>query len=72
MSETLSGVTQLKIRDICLFVDERAERASETVLGVDNAKSGICYPTTCKINSKLRVGPESQKVRFFSIIFSFS
>ncbi len=36
MSETLSGVTQLKIADVCLL-------ASETVLGVDNAKSGICY-----------------------------
>ncbi len=28
-------------------------------------------PTTCKINSKLRAGTESQKVRFFSIFFSF-
>ncbi len=35
-SETLTGVTQLKIGDVCLL-------ASETVLGVDNAKSGICY-----------------------------
>ncbi len=40
MSELLSGVTQLKIRDICLL---QASGASETVLGVDNAKSGICY-----------------------------
>ncbi len=39
VSETLSGVTQLKIGDICW----RASGASETVLGVDNAKSGICY-----------------------------
>ncbi len=35
-SETLTGVTQLKIGDVCLL-------ASEIVLGVDNAKSGICY-----------------------------
>ncbi len=35
-SETLSGVTQLKIVVVC-------RRASETVFGVDNAKSGICY-----------------------------
>ncbi len=32
--ETLTGVTQLKIGDVCLL-------ASETVLGVDNAKSGL-------------------------------
>ena len=38
-SQTLSGVTQLK-GDICW-------RASETVLGVDNAKSGICYIYVC-------------------------
>ncbi len=35
-SETLTGVTQSKIGDVCW-------RASETVLGVDNAKSGIYY-----------------------------
>ncbi len=36
-SETLTGVTQLKIGDVCW-------RASETVvLGVDNAKSGTVY-----------------------------
>ncbi len=38
-SETLSGVTQLKIGDVCW----RASEASETVLGVDNAKSGIMF-----------------------------
>ncbi len=38
-SETLPGVTQLKIGDVYW----RASVASETVLGVDNAKSGICY-----------------------------
>ncbi len=38
-SETLTGVTQLKIGDVYW----RASVASETVLGVDNAKSGICY-----------------------------
>ncbi len=27
----------------CLFIYWRAREASETVLGVDNAKSGICY-----------------------------
>ncbi len=27
----------------CLFIYWRASEASETVLGVDNAKSGICY-----------------------------
>ncbi len=27
----------------CLFICWRASEASETVLGVDNAKSGICY-----------------------------
>ncbi len=31
-----------KIGDVCLFI-WRASVASETVLGVDNAKSGICY-----------------------------
>ncbi len=36
-SETLTGVTQSKIGDVCDLL------ASETVLGVDNAKSGICY-----------------------------
>ncbi len=41
--ETLTGVTQLKIRDVCW----RASEASETVLGVDNAKSGICYMYVC-------------------------
>ncbi len=35
----LSAVTQLKIRDICW----RAREASETVLGVDNERSCICY-----------------------------
>ncbi len=40
-SETLTGVTQLKIGDVYLL-------ASETVLGVDNAKkSGICYMYIC-------------------------
>ncbi len=29
-------ITQSKIGDVCLL-------ASETLLGVDNAKSGICY-----------------------------
>ncbi len=38
-SETLTGVTQLKIGDVCLL----ASGGSETVLGVVNAKSGICY-----------------------------
>ncbi len=38
-SETLTGLTQLKIGDVCW----RASEASETVLGVDNAKSGTCY-----------------------------
>ncbi len=42
-SETLTGVTQSKIGDVCLFIYWRASVASETVLGVDNAKSGICY-----------------------------
>ncbi len=37
-SETPSRVTQLKIGDICLLV---GSGASETVLGVDNAKLGI-------------------------------
>ncbi len=35
-SETLTGVTQLKIGDVCY-------RASEILLGVVNAKLGICY-----------------------------
>ncbi len=42
--ETLTGVTQLKIGDVCLLA---CELASETVLGVDNAKSGICYIYVC-------------------------
>ncbi len=42
-SETLTGVTQLKIGDVCW----RASEARETVLGVDNAKSGICYMYIC-------------------------
>ncbi len=42
-SETLTGVTQSKIGDVCW----RASVASETVLGVDNAKSGICYRYIC-------------------------
>ncbi len=47
MSETLTGVTQSKIGDVCLFIYWRASVASETVLGVDNAKSGICYMYIC-------------------------
>ncbi len=56
----VSGVTQLKIGDICwranvsgvtqLKIGDicwRASVASETVLGVDNAKSGICYIYVC-------------------------
>ncbi len=31
----------------CLFIYWRASEASETVLGVDNAKSGICYIYIC-------------------------
>ncbi len=31
----------------CLFIYWRASEASETVLGVDNAKSGICYIYVC-------------------------
>ncbi len=30
-----------------MFVYWRASEASETVLGVDNAKSGICYIYVC-------------------------
>ncbi len=45
--ETLTGVTQSKIGDVCLFIYWRASVASETVLGVDNAKSGICYMYIC-------------------------
>ncbi len=41
-SETLTGVTQLKIGDVYW----RASEASETVLGMDNAKSGI-YMYVC-------------------------
>ncbi len=32
---------------VCLFIYWRASEASETVLGVDNAKSGICYMYVC-------------------------
>ncbi len=46
-SETLTGVTQSKIGDVCLFIYWRPSVASETVLGVDNAKSGICYIYVC-------------------------
>ncbi len=46
-SETLTGVTQSKIGNVCLFIYWRASVASETVLGVDNAKSGICYIYVC-------------------------
>ncbi len=28
---------------VYIFINWRASEASETVLGVDNAKSGICY-----------------------------
>ncbi len=31
----------------CQFIYWRASVASETVLGVDNAKSGICYMYIC-------------------------
>ncbi len=31
----------------CLFIYWRASEASGTVLGVDNAKSGICYMYIC-------------------------
>ncbi len=44
-SETLSRVTQWN--QGYLFVYWRASEASETVLGVDNAKSGICYMYIC-------------------------
>ncbi len=50
-SETLTGVTQLKIGDVCW----RASEASETVLGVDNAKSGICYIYICMYVWMVRV-----------------
>ncbi len=42
-SETLPGVAQLKIGDICYRVSE----VSEILLVVDNAKSGICYIYVC-------------------------
>ncbi len=42
-SETLTGVKMKKIGDVCW----RASVASETVLWVDNAKSGICYMYIC-------------------------
>ncbi len=38
-SETLYSGVKLRIGDFCW----RVSKASETVLGVDNAKSGICY-----------------------------
>ncbi len=43
-SETLTGVTQLKIGDVYLLASERSERDS---IRVDNAKSGICYIYIC-------------------------
>ncbi len=64
-SETLTGVKMKKIGYVCLLASERSERdtirynsieislylaasvACETVLGVDNAKSGICYMYIC-------------------------
>ncbi len=36
-----------KIGDVYKFIYWRASVASETVLGVDNAKSGICYIYVC-------------------------
>ncbi len=43
MSETLTGVKKKS----GMFVYWRASVASETVLGVDNAKSGICNIYVC-------------------------
>ncbi len=41
---TLTGV---KMKKSGMFVYWRASVASETVLGVDNVKSGICYMYIC-------------------------
>ncbi len=53
-SETLSGVTQLKIVVVC-------RRASETVLGADNAKSGICYWRASVVASETVLGVDNAK-----------
>ncbi len=55
-SETLTGVTQLKIGDVCLFIYLyiciwRASEASERVLGVDNAKSYVGW-YVCPLNAR--------------------
>ncbi len=50
-SESLTGVTQLKIGDVYW----RASEASETVLGMDNANSGICmyvWMVLCSLNAR--------------------
>ncbi len=39
-SETLTGVTQSKIGDVCLFIYWRASVASETLTGVTQSKIG--------------------------------
>ncbi len=41
-SETISSATRLLLR-VEYSINWRASEASETVLEVDNAKSGICY-----------------------------
>ncbi len=64
-SETLTGVTQLKIGDVCLFI-WRASEASETVLGVDNAKSGICYIYICMYVWMVRMLFKHARGTFFS------
>ncbi len=42
-SETLTGVTQSKIGDVCLFIYWRASVASETLTGVTQSKIGDVY-----------------------------
>ncbi len=58
-SETRTGVTQLKIGDVCLL-------ASETVLGVDNAKSGICYIYICMYVWMVRMPFKRARGKLFS------
>ncbi len=46
----------------------RASEASETVLGVDNAKSGICYMYVCMDGTYARAGNFFlQKTRLFRL-----
>ncbi len=67
-SETLTGVTQSKIGDVCLFI-WRASVASETLTGVTQSKIGDVY-WRASVASETLTGVKMKKSGMFIYLYT--